>query len=255
VPARAAALPPDGVAPERLIWEETVGPGGYAARRLPRGTLVRMTDLEGDACANVIVFNALRPVERLNVADTVKVQWQAYLGTGSLLLSDMGRALMSVAADTSGTHDALCGSSNERRNRAKYEAGDVHGPFPNARDRFAVALAKFGLQRRDIVPSVAFFKGARVATDGTLMFEPGAGPGAVIDLRAEVPVILVVANTPHVLDPRASYLATALRITAWRERATMPSDPLWSSTPEVERAFLNSEQLMQEFGDDRESAG
>ena len=28
------------------------------------------------------------------VADTVKVQWNAYLGAGSLLLSDMGRVLM-----------------------------------------------------------------------------------------------------------------------------------------------------------------
>jgi uncharacterized protein YcgI (DUF1989 family) len=32
----------------------------------------------------VLVYNAEHPTERLNVADTVKVQWQAYLGLGSL---------------------------------------------------------------------------------------------------------------------------------------------------------------------------
>ena len=35
------------------------------------------------------------PWERLNVADTVKVQWQVYLGAGHLLLSDQGRVLAS----------------------------------------------------------------------------------------------------------------------------------------------------------------
>jgi urea carboxylase-associated protein 2 len=253
VPASAASFAPDGIDAEQMLWAETVGPGGYAVRRLPLGAVVRLTDVDGDACANVLVFNALRPVERLNVADTVKVQWQAYLGTGALLLSDMGRALMSIGSDTSGVHDALCGASNERRNRAKYGTGSSHGPCPNARDRFAVGIAKFGLARRDIVPSVALFKGAQVATDGTLTFVPGAGAGAYVELRAEVPVLFAVANTPHPLDPRTEYVATALRIAAWQSRPTTRADDLWASTPEVERAFLNTEQFLQEFGDWQES--
>jgi uncharacterized protein YcgI (DUF1989 family) len=73
VPARDAADLPDGVPAEQVVWEETLGPGGYAARRLPVGTVIRLTDVDGDACANVLAYNALRPVERLNVADTVKV--------------------------------------------------------------------------------------------------------------------------------------------------------------------------------------
>jgi uncharacterized protein len=245
VPASAARDLPPGVAADRVFWEETLGPGAYGWRRLPLGSVVRLTDVDGDACANVLVYNAERPVERLNVADTLKVQWQAYLGPGSLLLSDMGRALMSIAADTSATHDTLCGSSNLRRNEGKYGAGDVHGAFPNARDRFAVALAKFGLQRRDIVPSVAFFKGARVAPGGSLRFLPGAGPGAYVELRAELPLFFAVVNTPHVLDTRTEYVATALRVTAWRDEPTQPGDPLWTASPEAERAFLNSAAFLE----------
>jgi uncharacterized protein YcgI (DUF1989 family) len=48
------------------------------------------------------------------LADTMKVQWQAYLGVGSQLLSDMGRALMAITGDTSATHDCLCGPSVRR---------------------------------------------------------------------------------------------------------------------------------------------
>ena len=65
----------------------------------------------------------------------------------------------------------MCGASNSARNTAKYGSGGVHGAFPNARDRFAVALAKFGLDRRDIVPNVNFFKRVRVDADGTLRFD------------------------------------------------------------------------------------
>jgi urea carboxylase-associated protein 2 len=252
IPARAATDLPEGIEAATVVWDETIGAGGYAARAIPRGTRVRLTDVRGDACANVLVYNARRPAERLNVADTVKVQWQAYLGAGSLLLSDMGRVLMSVASDSCGEHDALCGASNVTRNAAKYGNGvehgsaGVHGSFPDARDRFAVALAKFGLDRRDIVPNVNFFKHVRVATDGSLQFDNSRSrAGAYVELRAELPVLLVAANTPHVLDPRREYTVTELRITAWGDAPTTRADPLWSSTPEAERAFLNTEDLLQ----------
>jgi urea carboxylase-associated protein 2 len=233
------------VAPERMLWDDVVPPGGVTSRVLPRGTAVRLTDLDGDACANVLVYNAAQTAERLNVADTVKVQWQAYLGAGSLLLSDMGRVLMSVTADTSGTHDALCGASNSATNRARYGEVGVHGGCPDARDRFAVALAKHGLERRDIVPNVNFFQGVTVADDGTLVFtEAPPRPGASVELLAELPVVLVVANTPHVLDPRPDYTVTALRISAWTDAPTTRDDPAWAATPEGERAFLQSEEFV-----------
>ena len=249
VPARDAFAVLDDagepVAPERLLWDDVIGPGGDTSRVLPRGAVVRLTDLEGDACAGLLAYNAAQPLERLNVADTVKVQWQAYLGAGSLLLSDMGRVLLSVHADTCGSHDALCGASTRLRNEQQYGDGGVHGPHPNARDRFAVALSKHGLARRDIVPNVNFFKGVTVETDGSLRFVGDASfPGAVVELRAELPVLLVVANTPHVLDPRPEYTAGPLRITAWTDHPTARGDSMWCATPEGERAFLQTEEFV-----------
>jgi urea carboxylase-associated protein 2 len=253
VPAAAAVGVVDArgepVAPERMLWDDVVGPGGDSSRVLPRGAMLRLTDLEGDACANLLVYNAAQPLERLNVADTVKVQWQAYLTAGSLLLSDMGRVLMSVTADTCGTHDALCGASTRLRNEQRYGTGAVHGEHPNARDRFAVALAKHGLGRRDIVPNVNLFKGAVVEPDGALRFVgDGSQPGAVVELRAELPVIVVVANTPHVLDPRPDYTVSPLRITAWRDRPTTRDDAAWCASPEGERAFLQTEEFLLTLG-------
>ena len=65
-----------------------------------------------------------------------------------------------------------------------------------------------------------------------------------MELRAELPVVLVVANTPHVLDPRPDYTVTALRITAWADAPTTRDDPAWAATPEGERAFLQTEEFV-----------
>lgn len=233
---------PEGVSMQDLLWEETIAAGGYAARRITRGTRLRMIDVAGDACASVNLFNAEMPTERLNVADTVKVQWNAYLETGKLLLSDMGRVLMSIIADEAQTHDAFCGTSNAATNAAKYGEGRNSGEFPSSRDRLLLGAAKFGLGRRDTHPCVNFFKGTRIEADGAIT--PNVGPfgaGREILLRAEMDVIVIIANCPHVLDPRDHYSVTPLRVTAWRGEPTPEGDPIRNATPEGQRAFLNSE--------------
>jgi urea carboxylase-associated protein 2 len=237
---------PEGVSPDDLVWEETIALGGYATRRLTRGSRLRLIDLKGDACASLLVFNAEMPTERLNVADTVKVQWNAYLGAGKLLLSDMGRVLMSFLSDEAGTHDAFCGTSNAASNEAKYGSGANSGPYPNGRDRFLLGAAKHGLQRRDVHPCVNLFKGARIEEDGTITPLVGPfAPGRSLVLRAEMDVIVVIANCPHVLDPREEWSITPLRATAWRGHVTPADDPIRSATPEGLRAFENVEDYFR----------
>ena len=242
VPATDGA-PPVGVDAADLLWDETIAPGGYAAKRLNRGARLRLVDLAGDACLSMLVFNAERPIERLNFADTLKVQWNGYLGAGKLLLSDMGKVLLSIVEDDAGTHDAFCGASNAASNARCYGTGDNWGPHPNARDRFALATAKFGLGRKDIHPCVNWFKGVRIEADGatTLLGGPFA-PGRQVTLRAEMDVIVMLANCPHVLDPRPAYTVTPARALAWRGPVTPADDPIRNATPEGLRAFLNVEE-------------
>jgi uncharacterized protein YcgI (DUF1989 family) len=54
-------------------------------------------------------------------------------------------------------------------------------------------------------------------------------------------VIVVLANCPHVLDPRGHYAVTPVRATAWRGAVTPPDDAVRNATPEGLRAFLNVE--------------
>jgi urea carboxylase-associated protein 2 len=245
LPAADATDLPEDVAGGDVLWDETLEAGEYAAHRLPRGAVVRLADIEGDACAHVVIHNALLPSERLNLADTVKVQWQAYPTAGSALLSDRGRVLTTIVEDTSGRHDAFCSAPNRAAHERKYGDGSVEGGFPNARDRLIVALAKFGLDRRDLPPSMSFFKGTRVAAEGTIVLDdcPAVAPSHV-QLRCELDLLLSVANVPHVLDVRPEYTCTPMRLTAWMGKPASERDSFRIATPEVERAFQNTDDWL-----------
>ena len=81
-----------------------------------------------------------------------------------------------------------------------------------------------------------------VDDDGTIV--PELGPfeaGRTVVLRAEMDLMLVVANCPHVMDPRDEWTVTPLRVTAWRGPVTPEDDPIRNDTPEGLRAFLNVE--------------
>ncbi|MEJ3405196.1 urea amidolyase associated protein UAAP1 [Rathayibacter sp. YIM 133350] len=236
-PAATSPFIPAGVAPDDLVWAETVAPGGYTSKVLARGTRLRLDDPTGEASANLLLYNADQPWERINVADTVKIPWQAYLGTGHPLLSGDGRVLATLIEDSSGHHDAFCGTTTDAFNERKYGTAEPFGPAPSGRSLFTLASAKHGLSPRDLPPSVSFFQGVRVEDDGQLTFQGGAGAGTHVTLVAEMPLLVLLANVPHPLDPRRDYVVGPLRVHAWRG---LPTSRESAATPELDRAYLNT---------------
>lgn len=239
-PASSSPHLPDGIDPASLTWAETVAPGGYTHKVVSRGTRIRLDDPSGLACAHLLVYNALETSERLNVADTVKIPWQAYLGAGHPLLSGDGRVLATISADSSGRHDAFCGTTTDAAAERKYGSSAPQGPAPSGRALFTLAAAKHGLTPRDLPPSVSFFQGVHVEEDGALTFVGSSGPGTSVELIAELPLLILIANVPHPLDPADGYLVGPLRVHAWRGTATTEGDAWFDSSPELHRAYLNT---------------
>ncbi|MGE0028901.1 MAG: DUF1989 domain-containing protein [Thermoleophilia bacterium] len=225
-----AADPPPGVAAADLLWDETLGDGAYASHRLPRGARLRLLDAVGDGCVTLMLHAANGTAERLNVADTVKVQWDAYPGAGSLLLSDMGRALATLEEDTSARHDTFCGAG------------------PVARPRLLLAMAKHGLGRRDLPPALTLLVGVRIEPDGAVTLLAGRAPGTHVTLRAEADLIVSLVNAPHRLDDRPGHACSPVRVTAWQGPPTAPEDPLRAATPERLRAFENTDDALRGAG-------
>lgn len=240
LPASSSPYAPEDVDASLLTWAETVAPGGYTHRVVARGTRIRLEDISGEACAHVAIFNALEPWERLNAADSVKIPWQAYPGENHPLLSGEGRALATIVGDTSGHHDMFCGTTTDAEVKAKFGENRVHTPYPSGQALLEQGAVKHGLTLRDIPPTVSFFQGIHVEEDGKLALKGSNGEGKHIELLAELPLIILIANSPHPLDERDEYISGPLRIHAWKDKPTGSQDDRFTESPERTRAYLNS---------------
>jgi uncharacterized protein len=235
--ANPALIPAD-----RIIAEETIPGGWYWSARLQRGQTLRIVNDGGTHGVSGLFWNADDTSERYNAGDTVKVQWSAAIGKGTLLFSDMGRVLMSVTEDSSGAHDVLLGGSNAASNRRKY--GDQ--TLRNSRDNFILAVVKHGLGRRDISPCITFFAPVRADAEGGFAWQADAAkPGAFVDLRAEMNVLVALSNCPHPLAPSPRWEAAPVRAIIWRSGAPGPGDLCRNRTDEAVRGFANTDALFR----------
>lgn len=232
------------------ILDETLRGGAMRSFILRRGSVLRLTDLEGGANVAALFFNAADPLERYNMPDTLKAQHTAFLTRGFVLYSDMGRILVSMVADTCGWHDTLCGVATAKAMAAKYgpssyqrDRNDFHR---NGRDNFLIELAKHGMGKRDLSANVNLFSKVTVDDDGGMRFRPGnSRPGAAVDLRAEMDVLTVLSNTPHPLDPSATYAPPPVRLQAFHAPLPGPDDFCRNFRPENVRGFENTESLFR----------
>jgi uncharacterized protein len=239
-----------GAGSERMVYRETLAAGGGWSALLKRHQVLRITDTEGGANVSALFYNADEPLERYNMPDTLKAQYTAFVTRGRVLLSDMGRVLGSIVADTCGWHDTLCGHSDAalvtaRHGRKRYQEArnDFHR---NARDNFLIELGKHGLGKQDIVPSVNFFSKVVTDADGAFAFVAGhSPPGASVELRAEMNVLVVLAAVPHPLDPASAYSPRPVELLVRNGDAPGPDDECRVSRAETKRAFENTERYFQ----------
>ena len=220
-----------------VINREVIPPGWYWTTRLNRGETLRIVNSSGLATASLLAWNSVDPTERLNHADTIKVQWAARLQKGRVLLSDMGRALLAITEDTSAAHDTLAGGSTAATNQAKYGEGN----FRNTRDNFILAAAKLGLDRCDVHPCVSFFAPVAVDAEGIFLWsEERRRKGDFVDLRAEMDLVIALSTCPHPLDPAASYPQASVEVVRYRAAAPSADDLCRTATAEAVRAFDNN---------------
>jgi urea carboxylase-associated protein 2 len=230
-----------------IVFREDLAAGGGWSGVLKRHQVMRLTDPTGGANVSALFYNRDELLERYNMPDTLKAQYTAFLTQGRVLMSDMGRALVSVVGDTCGWHDTLCGHSNAaivaaRHGRKRYQEArnDFHR---NARDNFLVELGKFGLGKQDIVPNVNFFSKVVTGDQGAFSFVSGhSKAGSHVDLRAEMNVLVILAAVAHPLDPSPTYSPRPIQIEVRAGEAPGADDACRVSRAETRRAFENTER-------------
>ncbi|MFP5076485.1 urea amidolyase associated protein UAAP1 [Rhizobium sp. YIM 134829] len=232
-------LPAPPVDEARVLHRETLPGGWYHALRLKTGEVLRISLDQGFSSVALIAWSAADPSERLNLADTVKVQWTTALAKGRVLFSDMGRVMLSITEDSCGAHDALIGGSTEASNQ-RYES-PVGAPLRDTRDNFVKLTMKLGLDRRDIPGALSLFSPVRVDEGGRFFWNAGLLNGAdYVELRAEMDLTLGLSNCPHPLDPNPAYAPNPVSLTRLAAVPVPEDDLCRTATAEAVRGFENN---------------
>lgn len=235
-------------APGVLLWEERVPAGAHWSCVLRRGLTLRLTDVEGGANAAVLLYSFENPLERYNMADTLKAQHTAFLTQGNVCYSDMGRILCSITADTCGWHDTLCGVSNavlvrERYGVARYQE-HRNDYYKNGYDSFLNELGKYGLGARDVMANLNLFSKVTADASGQLQFVAGhSRAGSHVDLRFEMQTLMILSTCQHPLDPEPRYRPRSIQLSAMEAGPVAPNDECRMHCPENGRGFVNTERM------------
>lgn len=203
--------------PAKAVYREVVPAGSPWMHEVKKGQTFRILDLEGNQAADTIFYSLERPTEEhYSAVDTIRAQGNAYLSTGSTLLSNEGNPMLTITADTCGRHDTLGGACSAESNQVRYSLDKK--PMHNCRDSFLTAIAEshYGLTKRDIVPNINFFMNVPLTSEGGLTFEDGiSDAGKYVEMRAEMDVIVLVSNCPQLNNPCNAYNPTPVEMVVW----------------------------------------
>lgn len=230
-----------------VLFDDTVEGGATWSHVLKRGTALRIVDTTGRANVGAMFYNWENPAERYNMPDTLKAQHIARLTQGFVLYSDMGRILCSMTADSVGWHDPLSGCSNAALVQSKYGEARYqerrNACHKNAYDGFVIELAKYGLGPRDMAAPINLFSKVHVDERGRMQFVPGnSAPGAFVDLRAEMNVLVVLNTCQHPLDPNPVYDPQPVTLSVRTVAPPAADDSCRVSRPENGRGFTLTER-------------
>jgi urea carboxylase-associated protein 1 len=196
---------------------KVVPAGAYWMDVVAKGETLRIVDLEGNQAADTLFFNEDDPAEHYSASDTIREQGNIYLTAGTVLRSDLCRAMLTITADTVGRHDTLGGACSTESNTVRYalDKKTMHA----CRDSFLLAVAEnpaFGLSKRDITHNINFFMNVPVTADGRLTFADGmSAPGKYVEMIAHMNVIVLISNCPQLNNPCNAYNPTPIEVLVW----------------------------------------
>jgi uncharacterized protein len=215
-----------------VLREQVIAGGWYTTFKMAPGQTLRLQAAGLGGSVSLAAWAAGDASERLNLPDTIKVQWTTDLRKGRVLFSDMGRVMLSITEDSSGAHDVLTGGSGRTGSGTPVER--------NTRDNMILAAAKLGLERRDLPMLMTFFAPVRVDAEGRFFWNGALLSGADwVELRAEMPLMLALSNTRHPMDPATGEVPAATAVL--QAAQSVPEDDLCrTATAEAMRGFENN---------------
>jgi hypothetical protein len=200
------------------VYDKIIPAGDGWMYELQPNQIFRIVDLGGNQAADTMFYDADNPQDHYSATATITAQANIFLTTGSVLRAESGKPLLTIVADTCGSHDTLGGACSAQSNTVRY-ARDIQY-MHNCRDTFMLQMANYDdrYQKRDLAPNINFFMNVPVTSEGGLKFADGiSAPGYYVEMRAECRVTVLISNCPQLNNPCNAYNPTPIRLLIWNE--------------------------------------
>jgi uncharacterized protein YcgI (DUF1989 family) len=187
-----------------------------AAVEVKRGQVLRVIDVDGEQVGDLVCFNRHDLGEAYSPQNTVLFNRTIYPKIGALLVSNSGRPMMRLIADTVGVHDLICGSCSDEYYRNRLDHHDSHR---SCRRNLTEAMALWGVAPEDIPFSFNVFMRWPVQPDGAVI--PMTAPsraGDYADFLAEMDVIAANSACPSDITPTNAHNPTPMRLVVYAPR-------------------------------------
>lgn len=205
------SAPPD---PAAAIYDMSIAAESPWSHVIKAGQTLRIVDVESQQAVDALFYNAHNFAERYSAQDTLRVQRSAYLSAGAELVSNEGRTMARIVADTCGRHDTSAGCCSCESNAVRF--GESTKYQHACRENFILELGRHGMSKRDIVSNINFFMNVPIDSAGNFTVVDGVSePGGYVDLVAEMDVLCVLSNCPQINNPCNGFNPTPIRVLIW----------------------------------------
>lgn len=222
---------------ENMVRYQDVIPGGwYTVVNLNRGEKLRLVTGDMPSTMTMVGWNSADTSERMNLADTVKLQWTTSLSKGLVIFTDMGRVMFSIIEDSCGHHDILAGASTPQTVAQYNDPG-----LRNTRENMLLAVSKLGLDKRDIPSFLNLFAPVSVNDKGNISWvDDKLKQNEWIEIRAEMDVHIALSNCPHPLAPNAGKTPSPMSLFILKAEPIDEDDLCRTASAEALRGFENN---------------
>jgi len=194
-----------------LVYARDVPAEAPWSHIIRRGQTLRIIDSEGQQAVDALLYCVENPAERYSAQDTLRMQRSAYVGLGTALVSNNGRVMARITADSCGQHDTSAGCCSCESNAVRF--GEQTRYQHACRENFILELSRYGLTKRDIVANLNFFMNVPIDPSGNFTVVDGiSAAGNYVDITAEMDVLFVISNCPQVNNPCNGFNPTPIRV-------------------------------------------
>ncbi|GLK66949.1 urea amidolyase associated protein UAAP2 [Hansschlegelia plantiphila] len=210
-PSSTAFAAPVTLEPKDAFYDFTIPANRPWSGLVEKGQILRIIDLEGCQAVDTLFYNAHDHAERYSAQDTILAQGAPYVTTGTRLISNEGRLMGAVIADSCGRHDTSAGACSCEANTVRFGQHTRH--MHACRENFVLEVSKHGMTKRDIVPNINFFMNVPIEPTGALAIVDGvSSPGDYVDVLAATDLLCVISNCPQINNPCNGFDPSPVRV-------------------------------------------